>query len=226
MAEVFEGTENDELPEMDELVSLKKRADTMGVRYHPNIGLDKLREKVNEHLSDAVKEPVVPVSSEEPVVVAKANDTNLKTPIEFDANNTVRVKTDALVKENETLQERNARLRREAGELIRIRLSCMNPNKKEWEGEMFTVSNNVVGTHKRYIPFNSEDGWHVPRIIYNVLVNRKCQIFVTKRDAKGNRVRRGKLIKEFSIEVLPNLTTNELSDLAKKQAVSRSSVDD
>jgi hypothetical protein len=107
----------------------------------------------------------------------------------------------------------------EANELIRIRVTCMNPAKREWEGEIFTVSNTVVGTFKKFVPFNADDGWHVPRIIYNQMVDRQCQVFYSAKDDKGNSVRRGKLIKEFAIEVLPKLTEEELKELAQRQAM-------
>lgn len=112
--------------------------------------------------------------------------------------------------------------RKEASELVRIRIACMNPNKKEWQGEIITTGNGVVGNFAKYVPFNAEEGWHVPRIIYTQLVNRKCQVFVTTKDNKGNSTRQGKLIKEFSIEVLPNLTMAELKDLAQRQALAQS----
>ena len=38
---------DDALVVPDELTTLKARADLMGVTYHPNIGLEKLRAKVN-----------------------------------------------------------------------------------------------------------------------------------------------------------------------------------
>jgi len=112
-----------------------------------------------------------------------------------------------------------ARLRKEASRLIRIRISCMNPNKKEWEGEVFTVSNSAVGTHKKFVPFNNEDGWHVPNIIYKHLLERECQIFQTVKGPRGNKIRKGKLIKEFAIEVLTPLTPVEIQELATQQAM-------
>ena len=113
-------------------------------------------------------------------------------------------------------------LKKEASKLVRIRVTCMNPNKKEWEGEIFTVSNAVVGTFKKYVPFNTEEGYHVPHIIYEQLKERKCQIFQTVRDSRGNKSRKGKLINEFSIEMLPPLTSAELQELARKQAMANS----
>ena len=114
------------------------------------------------------------------------------------------------------------RLRQEALELIRVRVACMNPNKKEWEGEMFTVGNSLIGTQKKFVPFNNDEGWHIPRIIYNMMLERECQIFVSVKDSRGNTTRKGKLIKEFAIEVLPPLTAEELEELARRQAMAKS----
>ena len=113
-------------------------------------------------------------------------------------------------------------MRNEAAKLVRIRLTCMNPNKKEWDGEFITAGNAVVGSFTKFVPFNADEGWHVPYIIYQQLKDRECQVFVTVRDSKGNSTRKGKLIKEFSIELLPPLTEEELHDLAQRQAMSKS----
>jgi hypothetical protein len=122
----------------------------------------------------------------------------------------------------ETANAMQMRLRNLANELLRIRVSCMNPAKKEWEGELFTAGNSVVGSFTKFVPFNAEDGWHVQRIIYNQLKERQCQIFYTVKDSRGNNVRKGKLIKEFAIEILPNLTPEELQELAQRQAMAKS----
>lgn len=184
----FEQEEELQIP--DEMTSLKARADQLGISYHPSIGLEKLRTKINEALSDEPKE------DEKPAV--------------------------AVGKGKESPQELRLRKRKEASELVRIRVTCMNPNKKEWDGEVFTAGNSAVGTFKKMVPFNAEEGWHVPRIIYNMMMERKCQIFVTHTDSRGNKSRKGKMIREFSIEVLPPLTEEELHDLAQRQAMAKS----
>ncbi len=178
--------DNEDLPQVDELTSLKARADLMGISYHPSIGVEKLREKLNAAIAPKEEEAPVPAAGEE------------------------------------TATQKRARLQREATELVRVRVSCMNPFKKEWEGEIITTGNSAVGTIKKYVPFNTEDGWHIPRMIYNQLVQRECQIFVTVRDSRGNTSRKGKMIKEFAIEVLPPLTTEELAELARRQAMAKS----
>ena len=120
----------------------------------------------------------------------------------------------------ESAKARQFRLRNEANKLVRIRVSCMNPAKKEWDGELLTAGNSVVGSFTKFVPFNVEDGWHVPHIIYLQLLQRQCQIFITVKDARGNNSRKGKLIKEFAIEVLDDLSGDELQDLAQRQAMS------
>lgn len=171
----------------DELAALKARADMLGLTYHPSIGVEKLREKVNAALAPPAEEPKVEAEAVE-----------------------------------ETVGARNARLKREASKLVRIRVTCMNPAKKEWEGEIFSVGNAVVGSFTKYVPFNTEDGWHVPAMILQMIQDRQCQVFYTVTDQRGNKSRKGKLIKEFSVEVLPPLTPEELHDLAQRQAMSNS----
>lgn len=166
----------------DELTTLKARADALGIPYHPSIGLEKLREKVNQ--------AIAPKEQEDPVAVT----------------------------ETATRLTR----RQEAAKLVRIRITCMNPNKKEWDGEFITAGNSVVGSFNKFVPFNADEGWHVPHIIYEQLRDRMCQVFYTVRDSKGNATRKGKQIKEFSIEVLPPLTKEELHDLAQRQAMAHS----
>lgn len=180
--------DNDEsLAVPDELTALKARAELLGVKFHPSISLEKLREKVNA----AVDIPAEPVAEVAPVAA-------------------------------ETPNQLRYRKKQEANELIRIRVTCMNPAKKEWEGELFTAGNSLVGSFTKFVPFNVDDGWHVPRIIYNQMVQRQCQIFTSVRDARGNTSRKGKLIKEFAIEVMPQLSPTELQELAQRQAMAKS----
>ena len=189
---------NDNVPVQDELTTLKARADLMGVTYHPSIGVDKLREKVTAALAGKPAEPAAA-----PTVVVAAAPTQGA--------------------EAETPGQRKQRLKREANELIRIRLTCMNPAKKDWPGEIITVGNSLVGSLKKFIPFTgAEDGWHVPRIMLKALQDRQCQVFSTSRSKNGVTVRQGKMIREFAIEVLPNLTPEELHDLAQRQAMAGS----
>lgn len=167
-----------------ELDLLKERATTMGIGFHPNIGTEKLREKIEAML--------VPTSLTTDKVLGR-----------------------------ETIAERNARLRKEAMRMIRISLTCMNPAKSTWNGEFISVGNSSIGFIKKFIPFEAEEGWHIPAVFLEVLKERKYQSFYTT-NINGHKVKKGKLVKEFAIEVLPNLSVDELKTLAAKQALKNS----
>lgn len=169
--------------EAEQLALMKERADKLGVKYHPSIGLEALTEKVNAKLNE--QEPPKKELTEAQRLAAEQQ---------------------ALINE--------------ASRLVRVRVTNMNPNKREYEGEIFTVSNSVVGTFRKYVHYNVE--WHVPNIIYQYLKEKECQVFYDDRGPRGQKVRRGKLIKEFAIEVLPQLSQSELKDLAQRQAMANS----
>lgn len=177
-----------------ELENLKVRAEKLGVKFHPSISADKLREKIKAAQAEGEGE----VSEGEQPKMKSTTGTPEESPA-----------------------AKKLRLKREGLKLVRVRITCMNPAKKEWEGEIFTVSNNAVGTVKRYVPYNLDEGWHVEQILLNQLRERQCQIFVSEKDSRGNKIRKGKLIREFAIEVLPPLTEEELAELAQRQAMAK-----
>lgn len=183
-----EDTNTHEL-QQDELQTLKDRADRLGVKYHPSIKLETLREKLAAAMAG---EP----AAEKPAVEQEA-------PVETEG-------------------QMRKRLQLQASRLVRIRLTCMNPAKREWDGEIITVGNSVVGTFRKFVPFNADEGWHVPEIMLRMLEARECQVFTTVKTAHGVSVRRGKLIKEFAIEILPPLNQEELDELARRQALAGS----
>ena len=110
-----------------------------------------------------------------------------------------------------------------AMKLVRIRLSCMDPAKSEWPGELITIANDVVGDVKKYIPYNEafyENGYHVPNIIYQFLKDRKYGAIKTVKGPKGD-VNQTILAPCYNIEVLPQLTETELEELKLQQAASK-----
>jgi len=120
----------------------------------------------------------------------------------------------------ETLAAKRQRLRKAANALKRVRLTCMNPNKKKWKGEFFSVSNRYIGTIKKFIPFEAPDGWHIPVVLLDMIRDREFLTFYTEK-VNGQDVKRTKTVREFAIETLPRLTKAELQALAKVQAVNR-----
>jgi len=208
MSDPTETTETTEPEGPTELDLLKKRAKMMGISHHPSIGADTLRNKLDTALAFNTEADTQELEEEaivEPQTPAPATKATM--PIKRKAKTAKQLKN-----------ERHQRLRKESARMIRIHVTCMNPNKKGWEGEMYTVSNSVVGTFKKFVPFNNPEGWHVPMIIYKMMKERECQIFQTVKGEKGRKVKRGKIIKELAIEIMDPLTRTEMSELAIRQA--------
>jgi len=182
--------------EYSELESLKARADLLGIKYHPATGVDKLRAKISnamgEKPSSLDNDPDVPRLQKQRV--------------------------DALT-EKEFHDEEFKLRKSNAGRLIRVRVTCMNPIKKEWDGEIISVGSAKIGTYKKFVKFNAEDGWHIPHIIYEYLKERKFSSFYYVTNQLGQKVRKSKLVPEFGIEILPELTKEELRALAQRQAM-------
>lgn len=197
-----ENTNENEVAGPDELTLLKERAAIMGITHHPSIGVEKLKIKINDALAAGKTEPNVKAPINEPLPVHERKRPKLS--------------------EADIKRMYHSRLRKEANRLVRIRLTCMNPNKKNWPGEVFTISNSVIGTVKKFVPFNAEEGYHVPQVIYDHLKNRKYQQFSTVKYPNGLQKKVGKLVKEFAIEKLDPLTEAQLKDLAERQAMNHS----
>ena len=171
-----------------ELAALKERAKMMGLKLSPKIGLERLKAKIEAKLNPTVEEDVDPGE--------------------------------------ETEIQRKARIRKkqitEQMVLIRCRIANLNPSKRDLRGEIFTVANKYVGTVRKFIPYGeaTDNGYHIPQIIYEQLKTRKFLQVNTRNDrSAGNQiVVDQRWVPEFSIEVLPQLTPEELDKLAASQA--------
>lgn len=185
---------------LDELATLKQRADIMGIKYHPNIKLESLKTKVSAKLNGEVDE-YTDEEIESAVASEEAMTESTFTPME-----------------KPTFAQLKAKRKQDALRLVRIRVACMNPVKANMKGEIFCVGNAELGMLKKYIPFNAEQGWHVPNIILQEIRDKK---FVSHFDTKvGNKViTKTKLIPEYSIEILDPLTAEELKELANRQLI-------
>lgn len=181
-------------PQMDELAYLKGRATLMGIQFSNNIGVDALKAKINEK-----------ITGEKPAEV-----------VEDDAEEVVTTSPAALAKPAQTLRQR---LLQDNMRLIRIRISCMDPKKKDLPGEIFTVANRFIGTVRKFVPYGdaTEGGYHVPYVIFKVLKKRKYLSITTKKNKNGQDEVITKYLPEFAIEELPMLTELELARLGQAQ---------
>lgn len=167
------------------LEQLKRKADTLGVKYSARIGIDALREKINAALIGEVQ------AVEETAV---------------------------LTKEQREIKLRQEILEREM-KLVRVRITNLNPAKKELEGELLTVANSFIGDVKKFIPYGekTDNGYHIPFVLYTELKDRKF-LSVRTRTVNGQIVIEERWVPEFALEVMEQLTPKELTNLANQQA--------
>lgn len=176
------------------LEELKNRARTLGIAFHPSIGEEKLREKIRAKLDEDEKQGAAAIDA--------------AAPASGDANGTAAQAADDAAKAAV------------AKALVRVRITCMDPSKKEYDGEIFSVSNSVVGTVKRYIPFGH--AWHIEQIMLNMLRDKKYQAFHEVKTPGGGTVKRGRLVPAYAIETLPALSEKELAELKQRQLARQS----
>lgn len=223
----------------DELQELKDRATQLGITFKSNIGVEALRAKVNAVLTDKATPAQVNALDETAAVTPEQSAAlsalglspavlNLLemlargkplgdgvTPAPTEAKRVMGV--------NEVSQAERDKQNAEQLKLVRCRITCLNPQKAHVQGEIITVGNRVVGNVRRFVPFGeaTDNGWHIPYIIYTELQQRQFQQIGSKKGPNGQQLPQVRLVKEFAIEVLEPLTERELQELARRQAAAQ-----
>lgn len=203
-------TQDDEVLGPTELESLIERAELLGLKYDKRWGVEKMRELVNAAVNaEANQLPDLKAAAE--------NAVTTQTEITSESLAQAVAAAPELPKE-ETLSEKRYRLRQEANKLVRVHIMNMNPARKDWESDTYTVGNSYIGTITRTIPFNVD--WHVEKALLNVLQERECTVFSQKKNPNtGAMETKMRKIKELHIAILPDLTEAEIKALAQRQAM-------
>lgn len=186
---------SDELtPEIQEqmLADLKHKADTYGIKYHSSIKSQALSVKISEELKRR-----------------EANANTVTEGLDITKPEPTAAATPAIAGNNP---------RSEAGMLVRIILNPIDPLKTPRGAEMFGAGNSVAGMFKKVIPYGKP--WHVPKIIVNMLQEKKYMTFTT-REVKGHEVKSKHLMPAYNIQILPDLTPEEINDLRQRQLMAQ-----
>jgi len=188
----------------DELTVLKQRAKLMGLVFSNNIGIQALRQKIEAKMAGEI----VTADAEADNAPAQANPLTGEDPVK-DVNPVT----------GKPLTTREI-LMRDQMKLVRLRITNMDPKKKELPGEILTVGNEFLGTVSKYIPFGevTDNGYHVPFILYTMMKDRKFLNIRTTKTANGQSKVSQNWASEFALEILPPLTRSELDKLATAQA--------
>lgn len=186
---------------VDELTLLKERAKVMGIPFSNNISLETLRKRVADKMEGKDEAPEVNALTGDPEI-AQAMAAK---PLNQKANAV------ALRKLMYAKQMRQ----------VRVRITNMDPKKKDLPGEIWTVANEYLGTVRKFVPYGeqTDDGFHIPYCLYRLLDSKRFLHIRDVKDRTTGIVRQDKVwAKEFSLDVLPTLTQGELDRLAAAQA--------
>ena len=189
----------DQAQQPSELDMLKSRAKLMGITFSNNIGLDALKTKIEEHKQ----------ASEAKTQTQAPAQTNEQQP---------EVQTENQKKKAKTLSLR-AHLQKEKMKLVRLRITNLDPKKKDLPGEILTTGNEYLGTVRKFVPFGeaTDNGYHVPYCLYEMLRDRKFLSIKTRKGPKGQTIVEQQMVREFALEILPPLTEAELARLSAAQ---------
>ena len=186
---------------VDELALLKERAKQMGIPFSNNISLETLRKRISDKMEGKDVPEVNPLTGD----------------AEIAAITSVPAKLDA--KQNALALRKM--MQREQMKLVRVRITNMDPKKKDLPGEIWTVSNEYLGNVRKMIPYGeqTDDGFHIPYCLFRLLQSKRFLHIRTVKDRVTGVERQEKQwVKEFSLDVLPDLTKEELARLAAAQA--------
>ena len=223
-----------------EVQILRRRATELGLKLHNRTGPAKLRAAIAAREAELASEKVfetdavtpsaatqeAPEVSAVPAYTPAPAEPQKVPEMPVQVKNEVPPEIQGLIAqgvqpmtEEEYLSRQRTAAQKECGRLVRCRITCMNPHKKNVTGEIISVGSSKVGTYKKFIPFNVEEPYHIPKIIFDYLKEKKCRIGTTVKLPNGQEVNRYKLVNEFALEVLPPLNEKELADLAQRQAM-------
>ena len=108
-----------------------------------------------------------------------------------------------------------------AMKLVRVVVSPNDPTMVNYPGLIFSVGVSGINNGrmiKKFVPFSNEEGWHVPTIILRQIESAEMQKFKTITRPNGEKVLEPYLTKKFNVQILPDLTKEELKRLADQQA--------
>ena len=114
-----------------------------------------------------------------------------------------------------------------AMKLVRVVVTPNDPTMVNYPGLIFSVGASGINNGrmiKKFVPFSNDEGWHVPTILLNQIMNAEMQKFKTVTRANGEKVLEPYNTKKFNVRILDPLTREELEHVAAANKVAGFSV--
>ena len=195
------------------LQHVRQQADEIGVKWHHKHKIETIQKNIDAFL-EGENTPL------EEVVLAMPP----KGPVEHTADQKRWLANPIVPITEANFKAEQRRLdKRKCAALVHCTITCLNPDKRNWNGEFISVGSAKLGTFKKYVPFDGKP-YHLPKIIYDMLVEKRCTIMQKGVDDRGVKATIPTQAKEFNIVVLDPLTPKELDDLRIQQALAKGKV--
>lgn len=196
------------------LEELKELAQKLNFEHHHMLGAEKLEKQLREHCENTLQKSFKEVAQEYGYTI----DTSY-TPTPTDTIEDEEIKRlskmtfDKLDKKTRKQDESDAY--KHAMKLVRCIITCNNPNKSSYQGEIFSARNAKVPEVKKFISFGVKT--HIPNILLNVIKEKQLQMFRKTKLANGNVITQPYLTSEYNIQLLDPITPEEFEAIKRKQ---------
>jgi len=174
-----------------------------GIKVHHKSGMDKLRSALQTDEDGTESTSAIEVSDKVSVTSSKP----------------VKAKSVPMTPQEAKIARMSPKEQR-ALRLVRIVVSPNDTLMSTYPGLIFTVGSSSINKGKmikKYVPFNNEEGWHVPYIIYEQILNAEMQKFKSVKRANGDKDMEPYITRKFNVTILPDLTMPEMETLASAQ---------
>lgn len=212
---------------------LRAAADSIDLTYSGNTGVDTLKTKLLDILNDVPDDEELPTPPEDADTPIPSQDDSTEEkeeeeePIQVAPPLPPKDLEEDLMSLDPTLEpdpnKRRVIIRAQALALVRVRVTNLDAADADLTGAIITANSKYTGKVSKYIPFGeeAENGYHIPRILLNVLKEKKYpQRKLVKTDKFGVKKYRTSMVHKYAIEELPPLSKEEMEDLAALQRAS------
>lgn len=211
---------------------LQAEATELGIKFHPAIGKDNLAEKIavskKAYLEAEEEEKNYQIEQDNEKELAAEKAEKIQLQKEADDKNALLVEEAKKIIAADNLRKEEAeektsdkkinprvKARQDALKLVRCIVSCHNPLKSSLQGELKSAANSFSGSVQIMVVYDTE--WHIPAIIVNSMKESQIKRYTRKKDKNDNEITQYRLVPEYSIQILPQLTDAELAALRKEQ---------
>ena len=198
---------------------IKNQLDELEVAYKGNLPKTELYELLKSKLNEVT--PTSETQNKNNAMSLEEMEKYYKQKMEEEAE-ILRAEYEAKLHKNDDSLRKKIEIssidKKEAMKLVRVIVNCNDPLIAREGTELLRVSNDIVDTGVRAVPFGRTEPFHLPQILVNMMKEKKTTIFVKQVNKKlGKQVDVPKHINKYTIQEFPPLTKEEFERIKHAQ---------